>query len=156
MTAQFTPEARHEIVAALNTFLSDTAIVYFKAHSFHWNVEGANFYGMHKLFEELYLDLWKSMDVIAERVRAYNDKVYCNFETMLQNATIEETDTSPTAPIMALNLRKDFLVLSKTAHAVGTIAEKHGDRVTTDLMAKRAAFLDKGAWMLQSSLTSEE
>lgn len=150
MPTHFPPEARHEIVDALKGFLADTAIVYFKTHSFHWNVEGESFYGNHLMFEKLYKDLWESMDDIAERIRAFGDKAFPSYEEMFKHASIGEVETSPSASVMVQNLRDDYVRLTKEAYAVGTIAEKYGDRVTTDLMTQRSAFLEKAAWMMQS------
>ena len=41
-----------EISEALRKALADTFVLYFKTHSFHWNVEGIHFRALHILFEE--------------------------------------------------------------------------------------------------------
>ena len=102
-----------ELVAALNVFLADTAIVYYKTHAFHWNVEGSNFYGIHLMFEKFYTKLWKSMDEIAERIRALGEKAPSNFADLLSNATIIENETSPQPQVMVQTLRNDYFSLAK-------------------------------------------
>lgn len=144
---------RRNIVKALNEYLADTAVTYYKTHGFHWNVEGQNFYSLHLMFEKFYEELWESMDEIAERVRALGEKVPPSLKELLKNATIKEATTAPTASVMVKVLREDYLNLAKKAHEVGSIADAQGDRVTTDMMTEKATFLEKAAWMLQSTLT---
>ena len=41
-----------------------------KAQNFHWNVEGASFPQLHKLFEEIYNAVYDGIDTFAEQLRA--------------------------------------------------------------------------------------
>ena len=56
----------------LTVLLSSTYALLVKTQNFHWNVEGEGFYSLHKLFEEQYQNLFKSIDTIAERLKALN------------------------------------------------------------------------------------
>jgi starvation-inducible DNA-binding protein len=154
MTEHYSPEDHTKIVDALKGYLADNAIVYYKAHAFHWNVEGPNFYSFHLFFEKIYTELWESLDEVAERIRAFGDKAPPNFLELLKGATIGETETSPQSYIMARILKDDFLVLSKRAYEVGSIAESIGDRVTMDMMTQKGTSLEKTAWMLNSTIVS--
>lgn len=154
MTEHYSPKDHIKIVDALKSYLADTAIVYYKTHAFHWNVEGPNFYNFHLFFEKLYTELWESLDEIAERIRVFGDKAPPSFIELLKGASIGETETSPQSYIMARILKDDFLDLSKRAYEVGTIAESIRDRVTMDMMTQRATALEKAAWMLNSTILS--
>lgn len=59
-----------ELSAALKIALANTFVMYFKAHSYHWNVEGPNFNDYHGYFGGLYEELWGAVDPIAEHIRA--------------------------------------------------------------------------------------
>lgn len=151
MTDHYSMVDRHEIIEALNRFLADTAIVYFKTHAFHWNVEGDTFYSSHIMFEKFYTKLWKSLDDVAERIRALGEKAPPSFGRLLEWASIQEAETTPKSHIMMKILRDDYIALAIKAHEVCAIAEKSGDLITTDMMTEKAAFLEKAAWMLLSS-----
>lgn len=155
MSNHYKKEDTRELIAALNVFLADTAIVYYKTHAFHWNVEGENFYAIHLMFEKFYTKLWKSMDETAERIRSLGERVPTKYADLLQNATIEENETSPQIQAMVRILRDDYLALSQKAYKVCAIAKTHGDLVTMDMMTKRSTFLEKAAWMLHSTLSGE-
>ena len=152
MSNHYKKEDTRDIINSLNEFLANTAVVYYKTHGFHWNVEGANFYGMHLMFEKFYTKLWKSMDETAERIRALGERVPQSYTDLLPMATILEHEAAPHGQVMAQILRNDYFDLADNALKIAELATKHGDLVTTDMMIKRAAFLQKAAWMLHSSI----
>jgi starvation-inducible DNA-binding protein len=144
---------RRQIAEALTEYLADVTVVYYKTHGFHWNIEGSNFYSLHIMLEKFYEEIWESMDEVAERIRALGEKVPPGLADLLKIASIKEAETSPKSPIMVPVLRGDYLALAKKSHDVGVIATSFGDTITTDMMTAKATFLEKAAWMLQSSTT---
>ncbi len=147
------PAPHHQIATALKEYLADTAVVYFKTHGFHWNIEGENFYGLHLMLEKFYEELWESLDEIAERIRALGEKTPSSLTELLRIATFTEIEAAPANNIMVKVLHQDYSHLAKKAYEVGSIADAQGDRVTTDMMTAKATFLEKAAWMLQSTAT---
>ena len=57
-------------IKVLNKLLGDTYVLYFKAHTFHWNIKGPHFPSYHLLLEKHYEELFEKVDMIAERIRA--------------------------------------------------------------------------------------
>src|SRR3954468_22856019 len=64
-----TAEHLSEIAHSLNIFLSDEHVLYIKTRNAHWNIEGRDFFAMHKFFEEHYQLLEAVIDDLAERIR---------------------------------------------------------------------------------------
>ena len=58
-----------ELRAQLKETLATVFSFYLKAHNFHWNVEGPFFYEYHKMFGDIYEDVYSSIDGIAENLR---------------------------------------------------------------------------------------
>ena len=58
------------LVDGLNLVLADSYALMALTHLAHWNVEGSDFYALHKSFQEQYENLFEGIDEIAERVRA--------------------------------------------------------------------------------------
>lgn len=154
MADRYLNRANPELIDALLSVLADTTIVYYKTHGFHWNVEGANFYSLHLMFEKFYQTLWESMDDIAERIRALGEKTPPSLAELLERSSLKETDTAPTATIMVQKLRDDYQRLAQEILKAAELAVKLGDSVTENMMTEKATFLEKAAWMLHSSLTS--
>jgi starvation-inducible DNA-binding protein len=59
-----------ELVTQMKKILADGYVFYFKAHTFHWNVEGSNFPQYHDFFSEIYEEVFGNLDPIAEQIRA--------------------------------------------------------------------------------------
>ena len=152
MTDYTSSENRKKIAKALNDYLADATVVYFKTHTFHWNVGGPHFYNLHLIFEKFYEAILQSMDVVAERTRALGLKTPPNFAELLKLASIKESGSSPNSHEMLSILHKDYMDLAKRAHEVAILADAAKDLVTMDMMTEKAAFLEKAAWMLQSSM----
>jgi starvation-inducible DNA-binding protein len=63
-------EKSRQIVAnELSKILADESVLYLKTKNAHWNVEGADFYTMHKFFETQFIQLDALIDSVAERIR---------------------------------------------------------------------------------------
>lgn len=139
------------VIEGLNKALADTFILYFKTHSFHWNVEGPHFKALHDMFEEQYTELWNATDEIAERLRALGAYAPNSLGAMTKNAALEETGQTPDWQAMAQMLANDnSAIVESTLRPVFHTAEEADDEVTMDLMIQRMTVHEKAAWMLRS------
>jgi starvation-inducible DNA-binding protein len=139
-----------ELTAGLNAVLADTFVLYFKTHSFHWNVEGAQFKTLHDLFMEQYTELWQATDEIAERIRSLYEYAPNGWEEMVKNASLQETGQTPDAKSMVEMLANDNEEITKTIKPVLKIAQDNEDEVTADLLIQRLSVHEKATWMLKS------
>lgn len=64
------PEKATQIVDALNSDLAATYVLYHQIKKHHWNVEGAEFLGVHEYLGEITEDLEEGADELAERAQA--------------------------------------------------------------------------------------
>jgi starvation-inducible DNA-binding protein len=96
-----------QLIEQMKTILGTTFGLYFKAHSYHWNVEGPDFGQYHKFLGKFYESVYGNVDPIAEHIRALNSYAPVALSRMLELSDIEETDTIPTALIMLSNLKTD-------------------------------------------------
>ncbi len=141
----------NKLAQSLTGILADTFVVYFKTHSFHWNVTGPNFKGLHEMFEEQYTEMWQATDEIAERIRAMGEYAPNSHAALMKSATIGESGQMPDADGMCQTLAEDNQQLSKNAMETLRLAEEEGDEVVVDMMVERMQVHDQNAWMLESS-----
>lgn len=147
------PEGKRKKVAeALTTLLADTYALYFKTHSYHWNVEGPHFYALHKMFEEQYGALHDAADELAERIRALGVKAPVSYAAMAARSAVTEDASAPDWKTMVANLLAGHETVIRSARHVHAAAEKAGDEVTMDLMVERLDYSEKTAWMLRATL----
>lgn len=143
-------DARLDIAKSLKRVLADTFVLYFKTHSFHWNVTGPKFFGLHNLLQTQYNELWMVTDEIAERIRALDVMAYDSMAQILKEASLHEIGQTPDAEGMMMQLAQDNLSIVASLQMAMEKAQEYGDEATADLMIGRINIHEKAAWMLRS------
>lgn len=143
--------ARKSSAEAMKVLLGETYALYIKTHAYHWNVSGPRFNELHAMFMTQYTELWKALDVIAERIRALGHFAPGSSGEMMEHATIKPDNDVPDAATMVKNLAAGHEAVSKAAKAGIKVAEKNNDPVSADLFTQRAQIAEKTAWMLRAS-----
>src|SRR3546814_18682075 len=59
-----------DVVKGLERTVANAYALTIKTHAYHWNVQGPTFYGLHKMLQEQYEDLFPALDEVAERIGA--------------------------------------------------------------------------------------
>jgi starvation-inducible DNA-binding protein len=121
-------------------------------HLAHWNVEGPDFFALHKAFQEQYENLFEAVDEVAERIRALDAFALGGLNTLGKVAQMDEYK----APLP----QKDYVAGLIVAHEKVTddaarardLSGEVGDLQTQDLMIKRLEWHEKTLWMLKSYL----
>ena len=146
-----TPKNTH-VIDGLNLVLADSYALMSLTHLAHWNVEGADFFQLHKAFQEQYEDLFEAVDEVAERVRALNAYAIGGLGTLARVAQMDEfgSPMSQKDYVAALIVAHEKLVddATRTRDAAGLV----NDLQTQDLLIKRLEFHEKTLWMLKSYL----
>lgn len=153
-TVTSAPKAKTDtrVVDALNQVLADSYALLGNTHFAHWNVEGPNFFDLHKAFQEQYEDLFEAVDEIAERIRALESYAVGGLTKLARLAGLEEFS----APMP----QKDYVAALIIAHEkllddatrARQLAGEVNDLETQDLMIKRLQRHQKTVWMLKSFL----
>ena len=143
----------NETNATLNIVLANTFVMYFKAHSYHWNVEGINFAQHHGFFGDLYEELQGVVDTAAEELRAQEEYAPVSIVALLKSATISEDEEKPatvTEMFEHLSSANAEVVNSlNKLFEVATAAKKQG---LADFAAGRLDVHAKHGWMIRSHL----
>lgn len=95
--------------------LQDAFVLYSKVHSFHWNITGERFLELHTFFEEIYTNLWNTLDIIAEEIRMIGETSPKNISELSKNSSIEEETSIPTSEKMIEIIIADFESLINSA-----------------------------------------
>lgn len=138
------------VIQQLNNILANTYSLYFKTHSYHWNVEGMHFHTLHTMFEQHYTEMWTAIDEIAERIRALGSYAPLNHAKMIEASQIEQDDNVPNATDMIANLVIGHQTLNKNLNQALTAAQENHDEVTSDVFLARLQIHEKTLWMLNS------
>jgi starvation-inducible DNA-binding protein len=140
------------LIEALKVVQADHYSLYFKAHGFHWNVEGKNFPQYHEFYSEIYEDVYEAIDTIAEDIRKLGAYAPFKMSRFLELTTIEETEVGPMCEDMNADL---FVAVGKAIATVNTaagIAIATNEQGIANDLAERDSMLKKWLWQLRSSM----
>lgn len=118
----------------------------------HWNVRGLHFRAVHLQLDEIYADVLKAVDEVAERIVTLGVAANGQSADVAKHSSLD--------PI-AKGFQKDLKVVELITDRVGKTCElmrermartEEPDPVTADLLHGVLATLEKHHWMLRSQL----
>lgn len=141
-----------ELVQYLRECLANTFVMYFKAHQFHWNVEGPNFPQYHNFLGDLYEELHGAVDPIAEQIRTLDQYAPTSIAAMLaMSAVIESLSIAqPREMFTSLNTDNDIVLLTLTK--AYQKAEELGHLGISNFLQDRLTAHEKHGWMLRATI----
>lgn len=144
-----------KVVKVVSACLADTYLMLLKTQNFHWNVEGPNFYGIHKLTEEQYVDMQTALDELAERIRALGYFAPGRPSEFREYSDLKESSNPPyTEESIIRELINDHDQISKNLRSAVDVCEDQGDVATADFLTGRLQFHEKAMWMLRAMSSS--
>lgn len=130
--------------------------MYFKAQSYHWNVEGMFFPQMHEFFGKLYEELYGAVDPFAEEIRAMGEYAPRNLNEMFNAKSIDADNTATTVPAMVADLLIANTQSIATLNKLFGELDAAGEQGFADFVAGRLDAHKKHGWMLKSILKNGE
>jgi starvation-inducible DNA-binding protein len=152
------PEAtRRKMIELCNARLAEAIDLQTQTKQAHWNVRGANFIALHKLFDEVNSDVEDYVDLIAERAVQLGGSVEGTARSVAKRSTLAEY------PLKGGTGRQHVDALSSALAAFGKLirsAIEESDRVddddTNDIFIEISRGNDKWLWMVESHLSPEQ
>jgi starvation-inducible DNA-binding protein len=139
-----------ELIVALKKVLADTFVMYYKAHSYHWNVEGSNFPQYHSFLNDLYEEIFGAVDTIAEHIRQIDGYTPTSLTELKSYSMIsEDEDVLSAISMMNRLLDANNLVLASLMMAYQA-AEQATEIGLSNFLQDRVAAHQKHGWMLKS------
>jgi len=105
------------------------------------------------MFMAQYTELWNSLDLIAERIRALGEYAPGTYKQFAKLTSITESEKIPKAEKMIVELLDGYHTVIQTARSLYPVAEAGNDEVTLDLLTQRLQVYEKTAWMLRSLIS---
>jgi len=146
-------EVRDAMIKRLNQSLADAADLDSQTKQAHWNVQGPNFYQLHKLFDELAdaAEAWG--DLLAERVTALGGTALGTVRMAAQSSRLPEYPVE-VQPDMAHveRLAERYAMFANNAREDIDVAASAGDVGTSDLYTEIVREADKLLYFLEAHL----
>lgn len=132
--------------------------MYFKAQSFHWNVEGILFSQYHDFFGKIYEEVYSAVDPMAEQIRALGFYAPMSLPELYADKTVQEqnayaADATSGSKISAM--LSDLAIINSGVIAslndVFRLADNANQQGLADFVAGRIDAHKKHAWMINAS-----
>jgi starvation-inducible DNA-binding protein len=140
------------LIDELKKVHADAFTFYLKAHFYHWNVEGPNFPQYHDFLQNLYQEVFASVDTLAELIRTLDSYAPGTLTRLKELTTIEETDDVPDAKTMMTRLLQENNILRASLLTAYTTADTTGEVGISNFLQDRIQAHEKHSWMLRSIL----
>ena len=142
-----------ELAVALSGCLADVTVMYHRTHGFHWNVVGTDFPQYHAKFEEIYTDVYESIDPLAENIRKMGMFVPFRLQDLSGMAS---TPDNPVSGYHHNELVSDLLVTNtevlRSLNTAFQIATSENQQGVANFLADRIDAHQKWQWQLSASL----
>jgi starvation-inducible DNA-binding protein len=145
----------NELEITAKVALANTFVMYFKAHSFHWNVEGKNFAEMHGFFGDFYDEVYGAVDTMAEEIRACGYYAPRSLNELYNYKTVVDINQATNVNEMLMDLVQANATTLESLNKLFdtlTTAKKQG---FANFIADRIDAHEKHGWMLRSFLKGE-
>ena len=136
--------------SAMKAILADAFHMYFKAHTFHWNVEGANFPEYHKFFGDVYEQLFDTIDPIAEEIRALGEYAPRSLTELKGSTSIDDSSVQTPAEMFASLLGDNSKILAGLTNGYN-VAESAGEIGLSNFLQDKIDAHKKLGWMIKST-----
>ena len=140
------------LIDELKKVHADAFTFYLKAHFYHWNVEGSDFPQYHNFLQNLYQEVFSSVDTLAELIRTLDSYAPGTLTRLKELTSIEETDDVPDAKTMMTRLLQENNILRASLLTAYTTAETTGEVGVANFLQDRIQAHEKHGWMLRSIL----
>ena len=142
----------NELTTAIKVLLANATVMYYKAHQFHWNIEGIEFTQYHEFFGDLYTDVYESVDPIAELLRKLDDYAPVSLDELFKYKTLkEETQRVEKLEDIFTSLIAANQEVLDSLNKVFTIANANKQQGVCNFIADRIDTHQKHAWFLRAS-----
>jgi starvation-inducible DNA-binding protein len=141
-----------ELNTALKIVIANTYAMYFKAHGFHWNVEGKDFSQFHDFFSGIYQELFVAVDTIAEEIRALDEYAPYNMTELASITTIKESNIyGVDVSGMLADLNDANASVIEALNSAHKLADAENNRGLLNLIEERLDVHAKHGWMIRAS-----
>ncbi|CDQ40036.1 MULTISPECIES: Dps family protein [Virgibacillus] len=145
-----------KLIQFLNQLLSNQFVLYVKLHRYHWFVQGRHFFQLHSQFEEMYQEMAKDLDEVAERILMINGKPFATMIKYLKEATLVEASADDKENELMSQLIHDFeQIITEIRNQGLPEARQLNDAPSEDLLIGIQAKLEKYIWMLKAYIAYE-
>jgi starvation-inducible DNA-binding protein len=139
-----------QLIEQMKVILGTNFGLYFKAHTFHWNVEGPHFAEYHNFLGAFYEAVFDQTDSIAEHIRALGSYTPTSLARMMELSKVNDLVAIPSSLIMMSELANDNDKFIMELRAGIALADAADEPAVGNFLQDILDAHQKHGWMLRS------
>jgi starvation-inducible DNA-binding protein len=140
------------VVQALRQQTANAFVLYANYKHYHWQTFGPLFRDLHKLFDELALEVFATVDELAERVRMIGQDPPGHLIESANLASVASAAQHANMREMVEEAQRNAVIVIAEMRKAARVADEHDDPGTVDLFSKSVQIHEKHEWWLRDIL----
>ncbi len=145
-----------QLIAQLRQLLADNIALKFKAHGYHWNVEGDDFKQFHEFFGNIYENFDGATDVYAEWLRIFKAYAPYRLTDFFDTSSVGEPVIVGDPQPMLVDLYSEIELHIQKLVEAGKLANSLNEFGLANFFADRQTISQKFCWQIRVSMETEE
>ena len=138
-----------ELIQQLKVVQATAFSLYLKTHNFHWNISGPDFAQYHSFLNDMYDQVFESIDAYAEKIRTRDAFAPGSLARYQELSNIEDELNIPTALVMLAKLAADNDILIKELYTTDALCDNLNQRGIQNFIQGQIEAHEKLRWMLK-------
>jgi len=130
--------------------------MYFKAHGHHWNVKGRDFAEFHDFFQEIYEDVYSSVDPLAELMLKMGSNAPYKLQDFIALNQTQDMDINNDPMLMLQDLHAANDILIAVIGQALEVATNYNEQGVLNFLAERDDMHKKWRWQISAYLTPSD
>lgn len=151
-----TNSPQNEVVKSLQIQVANAFIIYLNYKHYHWQSFGPHFRDLHRLFDEFALEVYQTIDELAERVRMIGQNPVSHVEDFLKTATVKSAKKGNNMRGMIEEADANAVLVIREIREAIKKADKNDDPGTADILTKFVQIHEKHEWWLRDILEKRD
>lgn len=151
-----TNSPQNDLVKSLQVQVANAFILYLNYKHYHWQTFGPLFRDLHKLFDELALEVYETIDETAERIRMIGQDPVSHIEDFLKIATVKSAKKGNDMRGMIQEADANAIIVIKELRETIKAADENDDPGTADILTKFVQVHEKHEWWLRDILEKRD
>ncbi len=145
-----------EIIKDLQIQVANAFILYLNYKHYHWQTFGPLFRDLHRFFDELAVEVYETIDELAERVRMIGQNPVSRIDEFQAIATVDSAAKNSDMREMVKEANENVKrVIVEMRHAI-KVADENDDPGTADVLTRFVQVHEKHEWWLRDILEKRD
>jgi starvation-inducible DNA-binding protein len=141
----------NKIAKSYAVLLADLYVLLVKTQNYHWHVKGPHFKPLHVFFQELYTQVFDTIDLVAERMVTMGFVAPASLIEINELKRMADGDAKLDSAEMLMDLENSFKMIVDDLDACIKLVKVEEDEASLTFLTDLLVSFEKTIWMIKAS-----